>query len=90
MLYESVNILAILENEAYRQQVGQAHRLPTVPSSNEPFREVVYPGITYQGLSWGYHSLYPSVGELTSCIRTNHQREWSFYREPGMEKRLHH
>lgn len=33
----SNHILAILENEAYRQQVGQAHGLPTVPSSNEPF-----------------------------------------------------
>lgn len=33
----SNHIITILENEAYRQQVEQAHGLPTVTSSNEPF-----------------------------------------------------
>lgn len=37
---------------------------------NPFYREVAHPGITYQGLSWGYRSPYPSVGELTSCIST--------------------
>lgn len=74
------------DNKLDKPMVFPLYHLPMNPF----YRKVVYPGITYQGLSWGYHSLYPSVGELTSCIHTNHQREWSFYREPGMERRLRH
>lgn len=58
---------------------------------NHFYREVAHPGITYQGLSWGYHSPYPSVGELTSCISTITKENGLFTnREPGMERRLHH